>query len=261
MDDSIFYDALPLPDEVEKEFLDKAGDNSFARKWLEDRDIDTAPQNVALIQYGIVWNPDTGRYQFLIYGPDHVGPKRRPALGVPILENGEFIDLLLIGDFISFDDGESDDRYFETVCCRASWLGRGNLSGPIVRLHPHPLDWIAAGCTGACHIAPISRAALKDLQAVATIECNCIHTALEAWDWGFGGEDDELARFEIDDTPVSVRQYFEDEVRWRVLHRLRMEGLPVGVDAKSDAEYVAYLEKMRAEYVYVGDASETESRS
>jgi hypothetical protein len=177
----------------------------------ESTEADTTTADAApigkIIQYGIVWNPDTGRYQFLIYGPDHVGPKRAPVLAVPIYEDGKFIDLLLIGDDLSF----------ETACCNATWLGRENLSGPVVRLHPNPTQWLESGCTGVCHIEPIGRKALKDLQAATTIQCNDIHTALEAWDWGFGGEDDELARFSIDDTPGNVRSYFEDEVKWHAM--------------------------------------------
>jgi hypothetical protein len=158
----------------------------------------------------------------MIYGPDHVGPKRRPALAVPIIEDGVFIDLLLIGDFISFDTDEAcDDRYFETACCRAPWLGRENLAGPVVRLHSHPLDWLAAGGSGVCHIEPVSRKALKDLRSVATIERNCIHTALEAWDWGFGADDDELARFMIDDSLAAIRSYFEDIAKWRTAYLAR----------------------------------------
>ncbi len=216
------YDTLPLPAEVEREFIAHAGDDMTARAWLAERDIDPAPilnhvGRIALVQYGTAWNPETGRYQFLIYGPDHVGPKRHPALAVPIVKGGEFIDLLLIRDFISLDTDEAcDDRSCETACCRASWLGRENLTGPVVRLHAHPLDWLEAACTGACHIGPVSRKALKDLAAAETIECNDIHTALNAWDWAFGGEDDELARFSIDDSPFSIRSYFEDEVKWQV---------------------------------------------
>lgn len=55
----------------------------------------------------------------------------------------------------------------------------------------------------------------KDLQAATTIECNDIGTALEAWDWGFGADDDGLARFEIDDPPGNIRSYFETDIRFR----------------------------------------------
>jgi hypothetical protein len=200
-----YDDTLPLPDEVEQEFRDKAGDNLTAIAWLSDHGIESAPQHVALIQYGMVWTPKTGRYRFVIYTPDHVGPKHRPELAIPIVEDGTFVDLLFI----------SDEMTFARATCRAPWLGREYLALPVVRLHAHPMDWLEAGCTGVCHIEPISRKALKDLRAAERIECNCIHTALEAWDWGFGGEDDELKRFEIDDSPFNIRGYFEDEFKWR----------------------------------------------
>jgi Ser-tRNA(Ala) deacylase AlaX len=102
----------------------------------------------------------------------------------------------------------------------------------VVRLHAHPLDWLEAGCTGVCHIEPCSRKALKELHAAKTIQCNDIYTALQAWDWGFDADEAEQGRFEIDDTPESISRYIEDEVNLRVLHRLRMEGLPVGADPK-----------------------------
>jgi hypothetical protein len=208
---SSFDDTLPLPDEVEQEFK-KAGDNLTTLAWLSDHGIDTAPQCAALIQYGMVWNPETGRYRFLIYTADHVGPKYPPELAVPVHEDGKFVDLLFI----------SDEMSFARATCRAPWLGRENLALPVVRLHTHPMDWLEAGCTGVCHIAETSRKALKDLRSATTIECNDIHTALEAWDWGFDADranpdaPQDLARFLIDDSPESIRSYFEDEVRWRV---------------------------------------------
>ena len=117
------------------------------------------------------------------------------------MEDGKFIDLLFI----------SDDMSFETACCRASWIGEIT---PTTRLHQHPLDWLESGCTGVCHIEPIARTALKDLRAATTIECNDVGTALEAWDFGFGGEDDALARFSIDDTAGNIRSYFRDDTEW-----------------------------------------------
>lgn len=209
---STFDDTLPSPDEVAQEFFDKAGDGLTALAWLIDHGIEPADiPKVALIQYGMVWNPNTGRFRFVIYGPDHIGPKHPPELAIPIIEDGAFVDLLFI----------SDEMSFARATCRAPWLGRENLASPIVRLHAHPMDWLEAGCTGVCHIEPASRKALKDLRKVSTIECNDIYTALEAWDWGFGGDDDELARFVIDDSPFSIRSYFEDEVRWRTAYLAR----------------------------------------
>jgi hypothetical protein len=241
-----FDDTLPLPDDVEKEFREKAGDNLTALTWLSDHGIESALDHVALIQYGMVWNPETGRYQFLIYTPDHVGPKHPPELAIPIIEDGTFVDLLFI----------SNEMSFARATCRAAWLGREHLGLPVVRLHAHPMDWLEADCTGVCHIEPISRKALKDLRAVGTIECNDIHTALDAWDWGFGADEVELKRFVIDDSPFSITGYIEEEVKSRVLHRLRMKGLPVGANLQYADEHGALIEEMRSEYVYA-----TESRS
>ena len=201
--ESTYDDTLPLPDDVEREFLDHAGGDVNA--WFEQHDIAAAPIGVApigkLIQYGMIWNPETGRYRFLIYAPDHIGPKHPPELAVPIFEGSVFVDLLFI----------SDEMSFARATCRAAWLGHFE---PVVRLHAHPMDWIESGCTGVCHIEPICRKALKELHAAKTIQCNDIGTALEAWDWGFGG--DELSRFSIDDTPFSIRSYFEAEAKWQV---------------------------------------------
>jgi hypothetical protein len=208
---SNFDDTLPLPNEVEQEFRDKAGDNLTALAWLSDHGIDSAPHDVALIQYGMVWNPEMGRYQFLIYAPDHVGPKHPPELAIPIIEDGVFTDVLFI----------SDEMSFARATCRIPWLGRKNLTLPVIRIHSHPMDWLEAGCAGVCHIEPVSRKALKDLRSATTIECNDIHTALEAWDWGFGGDPEALARFIIDDTPLAIRSYFEHEAKWRTAYLAR----------------------------------------
>jgi hypothetical protein len=201
-----YDDTLPLPEEVENEFHIKAGDDGEAIAWLVERNVDALPHRAALIQYGIVWNPEAARYRFTIYEPDHVGPKHPHELAFPIIEDGVFIDLLFI----------SDEMSFARATCRAHWLGREGLTLPVVRLHAHPMDWLEAGCTGVCHVESISRKALADLRGVATIECNDIHTALEAWDWGFGGDPEALARFEIDDTPGNIRSYFEDQITWRL---------------------------------------------
>jgi hypothetical protein len=185
------YDTLPLRTEVERAFNAHPGGD--VKAWFDKHGIEAEPIG-KVIQYDLVWNPETGRYQFNTDGP-------HTALAVPIIEGGKFVDLILIHDDMSFD----------RVTCRASWLGTIT---PTTRLHVHPLDWIEAG-HGACHIEPIGRKALKDLRAATTIECSCIETALQAWDWGFGGEDDELACFSIDDTPDGIRSYLETDIRWR----------------------------------------------
>jgi len=78
------------------------------------------------------------------------------------------------------------------------------------------MDWLEAGCTGVCHIEPISRKALAELTDATTIECNDIATALDAWSWAFDADEDELSRFVIDDTPGNIRSYFEADARWRI---------------------------------------------
>ena len=204
MESTVFDDTLPAAEEVEREFKARGGDKGAATKWLAGHGVDTSPPQAALIQYGVAWTPDVGRYRFVIYGPEHVGPKYPPELAIPIYESDAFVDLLVIGD----------DQSWAMVTCRTPWLGRDNLAQPVVRLHAHPMDWLEAGCTGVCHIAPVSRKALKELTKYKTIECNDIETALEAWDWGFGSAEAELARFEIDDTPHAIQAYYEDAVRW-----------------------------------------------
>lgn len=181
------------------------GDKDSAIAWLVDHNVDAAPpQHVALIQYGAVWTPETGRYKFIIYPPEHVGPKHPHELAIPIFEDGAFIDLLVI----------SREMSFAMVTGRALWLGRENLVLPLVRLHAHPMDWLEAGCAGVCHVEPISRKALKELAQAKTIECDDIETALEAWDWGLGSDEAELVRFEIFDTPLAIQAYYESLVRW-----------------------------------------------
>jgi hypothetical protein len=57
---------------------------------------------IALVQCGTVWNPETERYRFFIYEPEHVGPKYPAELAIPIIEDGVFIDLLFINDEMSY---------------------------------------------------------------------------------------------------------------------------------------------------------------
>ncbi|MGY3079699.1 hypothetical protein ACVWZZ_006107 [Bradyrhizobium sp. LM6.10] len=203
--ESTFDDTLPTAEEVEREFQERGSDKASALTWFTEHGVDTSPPpQAAVIQYGVVWTPGLGRYRFVIYDSSHIGPKHPRELAVPVMEDGRFIDLLVI----------SDQMHFASVTCRASWLGRENLTLPVVRLYAHPMDWIESGCTGVCHIAPVSRKALKELAKAKTIECNDIETALEAWDWAFESNEAELARFEIDDTPHTIQAYYESLVRW-----------------------------------------------
>jgi hypothetical protein len=100
---------------------------------------------------------------------------------------------------------------FETACGSARWLGRDNMTAPVVRLHPFPIDWLTARCGGVCHIEPYTRQGLKELRAVPSIVCNDMETALDAWEWAFGADDAEMARFDIDAPPEAIRGYFEKQ--------------------------------------------------
>jgi hypothetical protein len=113
-----YDDTLPLPEEVEQEFYNKTGHDKEALAWLSDRDFQSAPQHAALIQYGMVWTPEKGRYRFVIYPPSHIGPKYPPELAIPIIEHGVFVDLLFV----------SDEMSFARATCRAHWLGSKNLA-------------------------------------------------------------------------------------------------------------------------------------
>jgi hypothetical protein len=213
-------DSWPAPsvEQVEREFLGKTGDVAGAEEWLAELGIKAEPLTkrlgkIALVQSWFDPTESDARDHFHIYSGDQVGPKWPEQLAFPIRENGQFIDLLLI------------DCYWLTsrpVCSRANWLGRDNFGrDTTIRLHRDPLDWLAAGCEGVCHIEPVSRKALTELAAATTILCNDLPTALEAWEWGFGGAPDDLSRFEIDDEPESIRAYFERRALGAAITELR----------------------------------------
>jgi hypothetical protein len=199
-------DTLPLPVEVEQEFLDQASDAAGASEWLTKLGVDARPiiasvGCIALVQSSMILGPDRSRYQFRIYGHQHIGPKYPPSVAIPIIEYDTFVDLLLI-DCTSFA--------YRTVCGRAEWLGRDELSThDIVRLHSHPMDWLVAGCRGVCHIETISREALKDLRSVRGVICSDIHTALEAWGWSSSDDDFASGRWMIDAEPENIIAYFD----------------------------------------------------
>lgn len=60
---------------------------------------------------------------------------------------------------------------------------------------------------------------MKRLQAVDKIYCNDVGLALEAWEWGFSARNEYLDRFEIDDNPDNVREYFEAQAIAQALSR------------------------------------------
>jgi hypothetical protein len=121
---------------------------------------------------------------------------------------------------------DMDVLAFTLVCGRAKWLGREELGREkAVRLHRTPVDWLESGCRGVVHVEPISRRALRDLRLADEIRCSNIHTALEAWSWGFGDDDDELGRFVIDDSPENIRSYFAQIAKFQALAKLQQSDL------------------------------------
>ena len=178
----------------------------LAIAWLQKEEIDAEPiikrvGNIALVEHDFIWNPDTDSFDFVT--------GQYTALAIPIVESGKTIDLLLI----------YDDYSYRTVR-GTPWVGRDSIRNT-VRLHADVFSWLAAGCTGCCHVALISRAALKELQQAAVIECNDITVALQAWDWGFGGDDDALSKFVIDDTPETIEAYYASEVDYHAMMVMR----------------------------------------
>jgi hypothetical protein len=79
--DSIDYDdTLPLPADVEREFMQKGTDQVTAIAWLSELEIDPQPilkiaGRIAAFQWTMPWDQNAGRYGFQIYEPDHVGLK------------------------------------------------------------------------------------------------------------------------------------------------------------------------------------------
>lgn len=209
-------DTMPKPADVETVFNKTEIDIDAAANWFADFDIDMnavtrSCGKIGLINYAITWDRAAGRYRFGTFPAG--GYRQRTALAVPVLEGGRFVDLLLIG---------AQSYTITTACGRAHWLGRDNLTAPVVWLHASPFDWLEAGCEGAAHIHPVSRQALKELRAARVIACNDVETALEAWDWAFGADDAELGRFEIDANPEAIRDYFEQQARISAIREIAL---------------------------------------
>jgi hypothetical protein len=214
--DNFVDDTLPLPADVARELFSKATDQVSAAEWLAELGIDPAPVlaaagHVALVQCSFPWDAATERHGFVIL--DSEDPDSNWYLAVPVMLDGTFVDLLLI---------DTDDLAATRACGTARWLGLAEFgSTKTVRLHRDPIEWLAAGCIGICHIEPICRSAMKALRQFDRIVCNDVHTALDSWDWGFGGDDEELSRFAIDADEESLRLYFERQAKWMALAKLR----------------------------------------
>jgi len=211
-------DTLPslAPDDENFAAFRAADDGGKVIDWLRDNDFDPARILNALgtvkllklhpdMEYRLGATPGTGTLMLDIRAgePDH--------LVFPIIEGGQWVDLACWEVL----DHECVPSFRVFTLADAPWLGRDNIAGPRVRLHHSVFSWLGAGCSGCVSIHPFQRTHLKDLAAVDTIECNEISTATEAWEWGFGGLDEALSRFLIDDEPENVTDYFKREAFWQ----------------------------------------------
>lgn len=150
---------------------------------------------------------------FRIYDENHIGPKALDQLALPIRDaDGALIDLLLINPHSGLS---------ETVTGHGRWLGEKQLSSSTVRLQASPLAWLRSDCTGVCNVQRTSRRAFEDLSGAQAILCDDVHTAFEAWEWGFGADPNALSRFVIDAPAPAIRAYFEKEAFWRAVVRVK----------------------------------------
>ncbi|AHF86705.1 hypothetical protein RLEG3_18395 [Rhizobium leguminosarum bv. trifolii WSM1689] len=194
---------------------------SEAREWLVESEIDPdkLPFQPKLVHVSVSRDYDLpeiekpcGRY---VYAYDGTG--ERDCLVFPIVDSGQTVDygLLFIEDF-----------EFATVRQKAIWLGGDNIDGDEIRLHGCVSDWLDAGGEGCVFIDPQRRSPLKRLQSVGKILCSDVGTALEAWEWAFGADDNELGRFEIDDTPENIEAYFRAQAERRAITQALTEKHP-----------------------------------
>lgn len=210
------------PDDENFAAFRAADDGGEAIEWLRDNDFDPAPILAALgsvkllkihpdLEYRPGATPGTGTLRLDIRDgePDH--------LVFPITEGGEWVDLAC-WEVAGHQDIPS---YRVFTLAGSPWLGRNNITGPRVRLHHSVFSWLDAGCSGCVSIHPFQRTHLKDLAAVDTIECDEISTALEAWEWGFGGRQEALSRFLIDDEPENIEGYFRRQAFWEATSQRR----------------------------------------
>jgi hypothetical protein len=197
----------PSVERVRQQF-DAADGLAEADEWLRDEGFDAAAilkatGGAKLVNYTCDYGFNVGAEgEGIVFTIVHGEPN---ALAIPIVEQGEFVDLLLL---------DLDTYEFDRATKMAFWLGRDQICGT-VRLHTSPGEWLQAACAGVCHIEPVSRRALVDLQRCEKIICDDVRTALDAWEWGFSGRDEYLSRFEIDAPQEDVDAYFEAQGKLR----------------------------------------------
>ncbi|CEJ13408.1 hypothetical protein BN1110_03724 [bacterium YEK0313] len=180
---------LPVPIDVCAAF-EAETDTVGAHEWMLENDIDPGPVIAVLgdVKLIDVVSRDCPSWT---------------ALALPLRADGVFVDTLLI---------DTDTFEHLRICDAVDWLGEDNISGT-VRLHAAPVDWLRAGCAGCCSLHPYGRGHLRALRRADRIQCDDIRLALEAWEWGFGAYDNDLARFDIDDLPENVACYFQRQAR------------------------------------------------
>lgn len=135
------------------------------------------------------------------------------CLGIPAYCDGEFVDILLM-------DLE-DPTSWRCMHLRADWLGADAIGLPEVRLQYSPFAWLEAGGTGVCNIHSHDRGHFRALALSDRILCDDIDTAMECWEWAFGGDDDKLERIVCDDDQDNIDVYFKRQAFWRASAKVR----------------------------------------
>jgi hypothetical protein len=183
------------------EALDWHSDNEAAAAWLAASGILTPPGGAHMVRLVADWSFNVAPHhdRAIVFC---IADGAMNTMAFPVLAGGEVVDVLLI----SADEPRATAMMFGG----APWLGRDELAGSVVRLHANPIDWLRAGCTGACHVGdawpPAEFYLLEDAE---TIHCAELETALWAWRWAFDGNETSLDRFDVYDTPERIRTHFQ----------------------------------------------------
>lgn len=202
--------------------FEKHGDEAAADRWLSSNDIDSTKLKAAGITCRMV--SVMGSHDFDVLRGQARGEifyeivddyEHRNVLAIPIMSEGEFLDLLLADP--------NDPSIWRVMYGRADWLGYDAIGYPEVRLHYSPFAWLEAGGVGVCNVHPHYRGHFKDLDVSERIVCDDIDTAMEAWEWAFGGSDDKLDRIVCDDDPENIKAYFERQAFWEASSKVRRE--------------------------------------
>lgn len=183
------FTGLPLPAAVEA-VLAAAKDAKFyaaAREWLAGHDVEHEGTRMIAVDDAA---PDD------VFRITDAEPE---WLAVPVYEDGEFADLLLMH--------RNNPRSFHTVCGRAHWLGADNTGNAKVIVHETPLDWLKADCRGVVSVAGFGYMQhFKDLAKACTIECGTVEAANDVWEWTFGAEEKALKKIQLNGDADDIRE-------------------------------------------------------